>query len=88
MRCAGKAGVVTAHREGSDATSSSMIQQYFDGTDDLVAACVEMEAAYPGKRIVHPLEIAAAVVFLGTDESSVANGTPILVDGGLEAKIY
>ncbi|MEX0816252.1 MAG: SDR family NAD(P)-dependent oxidoreductase [Gaiellales bacterium] len=65
-----------------------MIQQYFDGTDDPVAARAEMEAAYPGKRIAHPVEVAAAVVFLVSDESSFVNGTPILVDGGLTAKTY
>ncbi len=31
-----------------------MIQQYFDGTDDPVAARAEMEGAYPGRRIAHP----------------------------------
>jgi NAD(P)-dependent dehydrogenase (short-subunit alcohol dehydrogenase family) len=65
-----------------------MIQQYFDGTDDPVAAREEMEASYPGKRIAHPREVAAAVVFLVSDESSFVNGTPILVDGGLTAKTY
>jgi len=65
-----------------------MIQQYFDGTEDADAARAEMEAAYPGKRIAHPAEVAAAVVFLVSDESSFVNGTPILVDGGLTAKTY
>jgi NAD(P)-dependent dehydrogenase (short-subunit alcohol dehydrogenase family) len=65
-----------------------MIQQYFDGTEDPVAARAEMEAAYPGKRIAHPREVAAAAVFLVSDESSFVNGTPILVDGGLTAKTY
>ena len=65
-----------------------MIQQYFDGTEDPIAARTEMEAAYPGKRIAHPREVAAAAVFLVSDESSFVNGTPILVDGGLTAKTY
>jgi NAD(P)-dependent dehydrogenase (short-subunit alcohol dehydrogenase family) len=65
-----------------------MIQEYFDGTDDAEAARTEMEAAYPGKRIADPREVAAAVVFLVSDESSFVNGTPILVDGGLTAKTY
>jgi NAD(P)-dependent dehydrogenase (short-subunit alcohol dehydrogenase family) len=65
-----------------------MIQQYFDGTDDPVAARAEMEAAYPGKRIAHPREIATAVVFLCSDESSFVNGAPILIDGALTAKTY
>jgi NAD(P)-dependent dehydrogenase (short-subunit alcohol dehydrogenase family) len=65
-----------------------MIEQYFDGTDDPVAARSEMEAAYPGKRIAHPREVAAAVVYLVSDESSFVNGAPLLVDGGLTAKTY
>jgi NAD(P)-dependent dehydrogenase (short-subunit alcohol dehydrogenase family) len=65
-----------------------MIQQYFDGTEDPVAARKEMESAYPGKRIADPREVAAAVVFLVSDDSSFVNGTPILVDGGLTAKTY
>lgn len=65
-----------------------MIKQYFDGTDDPDAARAEMEAAYPGKRIAHPREVAAATVFLVSDEASFVNGTPILVDGGLTAKTY
>src|ERR1044072_2097859 len=65
-----------------------MIEQYFDGTDDPAAAREEMEAAYPGKRIAHPREVAMAAAFLVSDESSFVNGTPILVDGGLPAKTY
>jgi NAD(P)-dependent dehydrogenase (short-subunit alcohol dehydrogenase family) len=65
-----------------------MIEQYFDGTEDAVAARAEMEAAYPGKRIAHPREVATAVIYLLSDESSFVNGTPILVDGGLTAKTY
>jgi NAD(P)-dependent dehydrogenase (short-subunit alcohol dehydrogenase family) len=65
-----------------------MIQQYWDGTSDPVKARAEMEAAYPGKRIAHPREVATAVVFLCSDESSFVNGAPILVDGALTAKTY
>jgi NAD(P)-dependent dehydrogenase (short-subunit alcohol dehydrogenase family) len=65
-----------------------MIEQYFEGTDDPVAARAEMESAYPGKRIADPAEVAAAVLFLVSDESSFVSGAPILVDGGLTAKTY
>jgi NAD(P)-dependent dehydrogenase (short-subunit alcohol dehydrogenase family) len=65
-----------------------MIQQYFDGTDDPVAARAEMEAAYPSRRIAHPREVAAAVAFLCSDEASFVNGAPLLVDGALTAKTY
>jgi NAD(P)-dependent dehydrogenase (short-subunit alcohol dehydrogenase family) len=88
MRCATKRASSPAHREGWDARSLLDDPTDFDGTDDPVAARAAMEAAYPGKRIVHPLEVAASVVFLVSDESSFVNGTPILVDDGLTAKTY
>jgi NAD(P)-dependent dehydrogenase (short-subunit alcohol dehydrogenase family) len=65
-----------------------MIEQYFAGTDDAVAARAEMEAAYPGKRIAHPREVATAAIYLLSDEASFVSGTPILVDGALTAKTY
>jgi NAD(P)-dependent dehydrogenase (short-subunit alcohol dehydrogenase family) len=48
----------------------------------------EMEAAYPGRRIADPSEVARAVVFLAADEASFVNGAPLPVDGGLTAKTY
>ena len=65
-----------------------MIQQYFEGTDDPVAARAEMEGAYPSKRIADPKEVAAAVLFLCSDEASFVSGAPLLVDGALTAKTY
>lgn len=65
-----------------------MIEQYFAGTEDAVAAREEMEAAYPGKRIAHPREVATAALYLLSDEASFVSGTPILVDGALTAKTY
>jgi len=37
-----------------------MILKYFEATDDPAATRAEMEAAYPGKRIAHPREVAQA----------------------------
>ena len=65
-----------------------MIMKYFEATPDPAAARAEMEAAYPGKRIAHPKEVAQAVLFLASDDASFVNGTYILVDGGLTAKTY
>ena len=65
-----------------------MIEKYFNATPDPVAARREMEEAYPGKRIIHPREVAQAVLYLVSDESRFVNGTYILVDGGLTAKTY
>jgi NAD(P)-dependent dehydrogenase (short-subunit alcohol dehydrogenase family) len=65
-----------------------MIQKYFEATPDPAAARAEMEAAYPGKRIAQPRQVAQAVLFLASDEASFVSGTYILVDGGLTAKTY
>ncbi len=65
-----------------------MIEQYFDGTEDPVAARAEMESAYPGKRIAGANEVAEAAIFLLSDRSSFINGTSLVVDGGLIAKTY
>lgn len=65
-----------------------MIEKYFNATDDPAAARAEMEAAYPGGRIARPREVAAAVLFLASDDASFVNGEFIIVDGGLTAKTY
>ncbi len=65
-----------------------MIEKYFAATPDPAAARAEMEAAYPGKRIAKPAEVARAVIFLASDEAAFISGTDILVDGGLTAKTY
>ena len=65
-----------------------MLQEYFDAAPDPAAARREVELAYPGKRIAQPREVAMAVLFLLSDESSFVNGTFIVVDGGLTVSPY
>jgi NAD(P)-dependent dehydrogenase (short-subunit alcohol dehydrogenase family) len=65
-----------------------MIEQYFNGTDDPVAARAEMEGAYPGKRMAHPREVAEGAAFLLSDRASFVSGTSLVVDGALIAKTY
>ena len=65
-----------------------MVQRTFDLNPDPVAARRTMEAAYPVNRIADPAEVANAVVFLLSDESSFMTGAQLVVDGGLTVKCY
>lgn len=65
-----------------------MIEEYFAATGDPAAAREEMERTYPIKRLAQPREVAQAIRFLASPESSYVTGTHLLVDGGLVAKAY
>ncbi len=65
-----------------------MIEAYFAATGDPAAARQEMEQTYPIKRLADPREVAQAIRFLASPESSYVTGTHLLVDGGLVAKAY
>jgi NAD(P)-dependent dehydrogenase (short-subunit alcohol dehydrogenase family) len=50
------------------------------------AARAALESAYPMSRIAMPDEIAAAALFLASEEASFVTGTDLLVDGGYTAQ--
>ncbi|WP_442797239.1 SDR family NAD(P)-dependent oxidoreductase [Pantoea vagans] len=55
----------------------------FDQASDEVRQM--LTARIPAKRLGHPDEVAAAALFLASDESSYISGTELVIDGGMIA---
>lgn len=61
------------------------IQAAAQGNKDVIAA---LEAAIPMKRSGKPEELAAAILFLASDDASFITGAELPVDGGKLAQLY
>ena len=61
-------------------TDTAGFAQFTRGADDVVRQVVSM---IPVGRVARPEEIAAAVLFLASDESSFIAGVELVVDGGM-----
>jgi NAD(P)-dependent dehydrogenase (short-subunit alcohol dehydrogenase family) len=63
-------------------------QQYFATQPDPGRFRARIEREYPARRIARPEEIARVAVFLATDDASFINGSYVLADGGVLARMF
>jgi NAD(P)-dependent dehydrogenase (short-subunit alcohol dehydrogenase family) len=63
-------------------------EQYFASQPDPLAFRARIEREYPGRRIARPEEIARLAVVLASDDASFVNGTYLLADGGIMARLF
>ena len=69
------------------ATDTPMVRDYAAAASDPEAAIAAFASIHAMKRLARPDEVAAAAVFLASDEASFTTGTEIHVDGGLLAQL-
>ncbi len=62
-----------------------MAMAYFDAQEDPAASRAAADAAHPLGRMGQPDEIAAAFLYLASDEARWVTGTALVIDGGLTA---
>jgi NAD(P)-dependent dehydrogenase (short-subunit alcohol dehydrogenase family) len=62
--------------------------QYFASQPDPAAFRARVEREYPMRRIARPDEIARLAVALATDDAAFMNGTYVLADGGIMARLF
>jgi NAD(P)-dependent dehydrogenase (short-subunit alcohol dehydrogenase family) len=63
-------------------------REYFAAQPDPDLFRARLEREYPSRRIAQPEEVARVAVWLATDEASFVNGTGIVVDGGITARLF
>ena len=66
-------------------TDTPLVNTMIDAADDKDRMRAGLERNIPLRRLGQPDEIAAMIVFLGSDESSFVTGSEMVVDGGLTA---
>ena len=81
-------GILAAYCAPLGDIATPLVQAYFETAGDPEALRRQVSGAYPLGRIAQPREIARAVVFLASDDSSFMTGEAMVVDGGLLATCY
>ena len=66
-------------------TWSSYFDKILEAHDDPEGFVTALNARAPMNRVAQPIEIANAILWLASDESSFATGSILTVDGGMTA---
>ena len=66
-------------------TDTPLIRTWIDAQPDPASFAKQVASTIPQRRMAQPLDIANAIVFLASDESSHVTGASIAVDGGYTA---
>ena len=64
---------------------SPWVERLLDQADDRVAARLALEARQPMGRLGTPEEVAAAALYLASDDAAFITGTGLVIDGGWTA---
>lgn len=67
---------------------TSMLQNWLDTVPDPEDALERMKTYQPLGRLGRPDEVANAIAFLASEQASYVNGTTLLVDGGVSARLW
>jgi NAD(P)-dependent dehydrogenase (short-subunit alcohol dehydrogenase family) len=67
---------------------TSMLQNWLDTVPDPDEALDRMKDFQPLGRLGKPDEVAGAIAFLASEDASFVNGTTLLVDGGVSARLW
>jgi NAD(P)-dependent dehydrogenase (short-subunit alcohol dehydrogenase family) len=66
-------------------TNTPLVRTWIDSQEDPPAFRERVAAAIPQRRLAEPEEVAAAILFLASDEAAHITGASIAVDGGYTA---
>ena len=79
---------IRANAVAPGAIATPLVKRVIEASPDPVVAEREMSIQHPLERIGLPGEVAAAVSWLLSDESSFVTGQSLAVDGGLTSRCY